>query len=213
MSQGDSPAGFPSPMGTAGKRVPFKYVPALGTGLKVLLAIVFAAFAILSASGFYLVVLRVLEVARDQALTNAFTFWVYLAHIGVGLVLGVPFVWFGVHHWVTSRNRPNRVAIRLGIIVFVLGLATFLTGVALVQVPGLFQLPTGTGRWIVYALHLLAPAAAVWLYVGHRRAGPRIKWNWGGWIAGATAGFTALMAVLHMQDPRQWKAEGPSTGT
>ena len=73
MSKSDQAGGFPSPMGTGRSRVPFRYVPALGTGLKVLLAIVFAAFAILSASGFYLVVLRVLEAVREQALTNAFT--------------------------------------------------------------------------------------------------------------------------------------------
>jgi tetratricopeptide (TPR) repeat protein len=213
MSNSDQAGGFPSPMGAGRSRVPFKYVPALGTGLKVLLAIVFAAFAILSASGFYLVVLRILEAVREQALTNAFTFWIYLIHIGVGLILGVPFVWFGAHHWITSRNRPNKVAIRLGILVFALGMGTLLTGVALVQIPGMFQLPTGLGRWIVYALHLLIPALAVWVYVGHRRAGPRIRWNWGGWIAGATAGFTALMALLHTQDPRQWNAEGPSSGS
>ncbi|RLS39273.1 MAG: hypothetical protein DWH82_06125 [Planctomycetota bacterium] len=208
MSGSGTPA---SPSGPV-TRKPFRYVPALGNGLKILLAVIFAAFAILSASGFYLTAIRVLESVRDQVLTTAFTHWIYLVHIGVGLLLGLPFVWFGAYHWVTSRNRPNRVAIRLGIIVFFLGLATVLTGVALVQIKGLFQIPTGTSRWLVYGLHLLAPALGVWVYVGHRRAGPRIRWSWGRWIAGSTLVFTALMALLHAQDPRKWNSEGPAAG-
>ena len=191
----------------------FRYIPAIGPALKGLLAVVFAGVALLAASGFYLLAIRVLEAQTRQVLTNAFTFWIYLAHIGVGLVFGVPFVWFGVHHWITSRSRPNRVAVRLGIWVFMLGLATLLSGGALLQIDARLQLPTGTaGRWMVYALHLLAPLAAVGVYVMHRRAGPAIRWRWGAVLGLATVAFTAIMAGLHFQDLRQWNAEGPREG-
>lgn len=191
----------------------FRYVPAIGPALKLLLFVIFGGVALLAATGFYLTAIRVLEARTGQILTNSFTFWMYLAHIGIGLLFAVPFVWFGAHHWITSRSRPNRAAIRLGIWVFLLGLATLATGGALLQVHANLQLPTGTtSRWVVYAMHLLAPAAAAGVYVLHRRAGPRIQWRWGAVLAVATVAFTAVMAGLHAQDPRRWNAEGPREG-
>ncbi|MGH7171246.1 MAG: multiheme c-type cytochrome, partial [Gemmataceae bacterium] len=88
-----------------------------------------------------------------------------------------------------------------------------LSGLALIQLSGLPQLPTGSiSRWVVYGLHVLLPVAAVVLYVLHRRAGPEIKWHYGyGWGAGAAV-FVAATIVMHLQDPRQWFAVGPREG-
>ena len=55
-----------------------------------------------------------------------------------------------------------------------------MTGLALIQLEKLPQLPTGTvARTVVYLLHLVTPLVAVVLYVLHRRAGPEIQWKWG----------------------------------
>src|SRR5262249_21548082 len=61
-------------------------------------------------------------------------------------------------------------------------------------------------------LHLLAPVAAVALYVMHRRAGPEIKWKWGYAWGGAVGAFVVVMAFMPSQDPRKWYAQGPAEG-
>src|SRR5262249_18078867 len=74
-------------------------------------------------------------------------------------------------------------------------------------------LPTGSvTRWIVWGLHSAVPLAAVWLYVLHRKAGPKIRWRYGYAWAGAVAAFVPVMAVLHVQDPRKWGQAGPREG-
>ncbi|MBO0699588.1 MAG: hypothetical protein J2P46_14425, partial [Zavarzinella sp.] len=125
----------------------------------------------------------------------------------------LPFVVFGLYHFITARNRPNRVAVRLGLLLFGSGILVCLTGLALIQLEGMPQLPTGTvTRTIVYALHIIVPLAAVWIYVLHRRAGPDINWRWGySWAAG-TGLFVAATVFMHGMDPRAWYAEGPKEG-
>src|SRR5256885_1054135 len=60
--------------------------------------------------------------------------------------------------------------------------------------------------------HVLAPVLAVWLYLLHRLAGPRIKWRVGlGW-AGAVGVLVIAMVLLHAQDPRKWNVAGPKEG-
>ena len=113
----------------------------------------------------------------------------------------------------TARKRKNRLAVKLGISLFLSGILVVLSGLALIQLSGLPQLPTGSvSRWIVYGLHVLLPVAAVVLYVLHRWAGPDIKWHYGYAWGGGVAVFVAAMIVLHMQDPRKWFAVGPREG-
>ena len=189
------------------------YEPALGPRLKILLFIVFAATALLGVSGVYLLSIRLLEGWRQQTYTNPFTLQMFVAHILIGIGIVLPFLLFGCTHLLTARKRKNRRAVRLGIALFVSGILVVLSGVALIQLPSLPQLPTGSVmRWLVYGLHLLTPAAAVVLYVLHRRAGPEIRWKWGIAWGGGVAVFVLAMVVLHMQDPRKWNAIGPREG-
>lgn len=189
------------------------YEPAIGPRLKVVLAFIFACVALLGATGAYLLAIRLLEWGRDQTYTNQFTLWMFLAHAFVGVVLIGPFLFFGFYHLVTARHRRNRVAVRLGVGLFVASILAGVTGIALIQLERLPQLPTGTpARWIVWGIHVLVPVLAVVLYVLHRRAGPDIKWSWGiGW--GAAVGvFVLVMMVMHSHDPRQWGKAGPPEG-
>ena len=190
------------------------YVPAIGPRLRVLLLVVFGLFAVLGATGVYLSAVTLLNRARSPAnYTTPFSLWVFLFHVVVGLVGTAPFLAFGLYHWWTARKRPNRVAVRLGVLLFLAGLLVCATGLALVQLEGLPQLPTGSwSRSVAYWLHLVVPAAAVWLYVKHRRAGPPIKWRLAkAWGFGVGA-FTAGMVVMHAQDPQRWFREGPKEG-
>jgi tetratricopeptide (TPR) repeat protein len=199
------------------------YEPAVSPALKWLLAFIFAGAAVLGATGVYLGSISLLEKAQDAISTNAFTLWMYLVHVLVGILLVLPFLIFGVRHWAGARHRPNRRAVRLGKGLFLTSLVVGFTGIALIQLEmsvtaydltlRLPQMPTGTvARSVTYALHVAAPPLAVLLYVFHRRAGPAIQWKWGvGWGV-AVAGFVLIMAVMHSQDPRRWYAQGSPEG-
>jgi tetratricopeptide (TPR) repeat protein len=193
---------------------PKPYVPAIGPRLRILLYLVFAGFAFLAATGIYLLVISVMNRANtNQLYTTGFTFWMLIAHIAVGAVGVVPFVVFGVSHWWTARKRENRVAVRLGVVLFVLGLVVVVSGVALVQIEGLPQLPTGTSsRLVTYLAHLFVPVACVFAYIAHRRAGPAIKWQYGKYWAAAVVVVVGGMAGAHVVDPHTFGREGPAEG-
>jgi len=156
-----------SPPTAPPRRVRPVYVPAIGPRLRVLLFVVFGIFAVLGATGLYLAAVTALNYARSpQSYTTVFSLWVFLAHSAIGVLGTVPFLAFGAYHWATARKRPNRVAVRLGIMVFLSGLFVCLTGFALIQLEGMPQLPTGSyARSVAYSLHVALPIAAVWLYV------------------------------------------------
>ncbi len=189
------------------------YEPAIGPRLKILLFFVFAATAVLGVTGIYLLSIDVLERLSQRTYTNQFTLQMFVIHILVGLAFIVPFLVFGSTHLLTARTRKNRLAVKLGIALFLSGILVVASGVALIQLSGFPQLPTGSiARWVVYVLHAALPLAAVVLYVLHRRAGPDIKWHYAyGWGAGVAV-FVAAMIVLHLQDPRAWFAVGPREG-
>jgi tetratricopeptide (TPR) repeat protein len=190
------------------------YVPAIGPRLRILLYAVFAGFAFLGATGIYLLVITVMnQVNTDQLFTTPFTFWMLIAHIAVGVLGILPFLLFGLAHMVSSWHRPNRVAVRLGVLVFVLGLITIASGVALIQIEGLPQLPTGSlSRNVSYFAHLFIPLAAIVAYIAHRRAGPPIKWKYGRYWAAVVAVVVGGMAGAHILDPQKFGREGPAEG-
>ncbi len=190
------------------------YEPAIGPRLKSLLFVVFAATAILGVTGVYLLSIDILNAARaPRTYTNQFTLQTFALHLLVGFAVIVPFLIFGFTHLLTARKRKNRLAVKLGIALFISGITVVVTGLGLVQFSGFPQLPTGSvARWLVYVLHAVAPVAAVVLYVLHRRAGPDIQWKYGYAWGGGVAVFVAGMVVFHMQDPRNWFAKGPREG-
>jgi tetratricopeptide (TPR) repeat protein len=189
------------------------YTPALSPNLKPLLALLFVGFAFLGATGVYMLSIRVFEGARNETYTTVMTLWIILAHVYGGIILILPFIFFGISHWRTASTRPNRRAVSLGKLLFFTGLAVCLSGLALAQVHDRLQLPTGSpGRWIAYGFHVGTPLLAIIVYVLHRRAGPDINWNWGlGWGASITV-FVGAMLVLHSQDPRKWNVSAPKEG-
>jgi hypothetical protein len=174
---------------------------------------IFAGVAILGATGIYLFAISTLESLQGQVLQNFFSLSMVLVHVLVGVAVVIPFVVFGCIHLVTARRRTNRRAIRLGMLLFAIGGAVCVSGLALIQLSGLPQLRDGTlSRRLVWAVHVIAPVAAVVVYVLHRRAGPRIRWRWGlGWGVAVVA-FTLAMLAMHSHDPRRWHAQGSPEG-
>jgi tetratricopeptide (TPR) repeat protein len=192
---------------------PPAYVPAVGPRLRQLLVVVFAAVAVLGATGVYLLSVRLLEMSTGHTYTNQATLWAFLVHAVLGVVATLPFLAFAIPHLITSQNRNNRAAVRRGIVLLVLSLGTVLSGLALLQLTGLPQLPTGSAsRGTAYVLHLVTPVLAVGFYVLHRLAGPMVQWRWGAAWGGAVAAGVVGMGALHLQDPRKWFAVGPAEG-
>src|SRR5262245_55296181 len=200
--------------GVAARRLPARvYEPAVAPHLRALLMLIFFMVAVLGATGIYLLAIRGLEWYHDQTYQTVFSLWMTLAHIALGILFIIPFLYFGISHLITARHRPNRVAVRLGISLFIVSLIAGASGLALVQLEGLPQLPTDTiARWIVYGLHVATPVVAVVLYILHRRAGPDIKWKWGLAWGGAVAVFVVVMMRMHSTDPRSWYAQGSPEG-
>ena len=122
------------------------YEPAIGPRLKVLLFAIFAMVALLGATGAYLVAIRVLEWTRGLRYENQFSIGMFMVHVVFGVLLVVPFLIFGFTHLASARHRPNRLAVKLGISLFITGIAVGLTGLALIQLDKMPQLPTGTIR-------------------------------------------------------------------
>ena len=188
-----------------------KYEPAVGPRLKPLLAAVFALFALMVVDSLYLVAVTIAGVEYQN--------WTYLVlflvHLVLGLLIVVPLVAFGVLHWRTAHDRPNRRAVRVGQALFLTSLVLLLTGFVLLRVDvfGLrFEVNQPTLRGIAYWLHVLTPLAAIWLFVIHRLAGNPIKWKVGLAWAAVAAAFAAGMLVLQAQDPRAWNVAGPESG-
>ena len=196
------------------KAAPKPYVPALGPVLRVLLWTIFIGVAILGATGVYLLAITALNGVDPEHLhTTPFTFVMIVGHTALGVAGMLPFVLFGGWHMATSFRRTNRTAVRIGMALFALGLAVGVSGLALIQLEGLPQLPTGSlARNVAYFAHLLVPVVAIYAYVAHRKAGPRIRWAYGKAWAGSVVAFVAVMAGLHFIDPRKLGEEGPKEG-
>lgn len=189
-----------------------KYVRAVGPKLRILLYVIFGLVALLGANSAYLLSITILEAASGYLYQNYFYQMMFLGHLVLGLLLLVPFIIFGIGHIKNSYNRPNKRAVRVGYGLFVVSLVLLFSGVALMRIEG-FEIKNPQVRSLSYWAHVITPLLAVWLYVLHRLAGPKIKWKVGlGW-AGAIAVVVVAMVALHAQDPRKWNVAGPKEGT
>ena len=200
---------------------PARYVPVLrrryrrtlGARLRILLFVVYALVALLVANSVYLVSISLLGALKAQSYENLFFLWMFGLHLVLGLLIVVPFVTFAGFHLWQARRRVNRRAVRIGYGVLVAALVVLGSGIALVRVPGFFDLrePSVT-RSMVYWLHAICPLVVLWLYWLHRLAGPPIRWRPGlAYLAGVGA-VVVGMVVLQSQDPRDWYQQGSQEG-
>src|SRR4051794_15325679 len=80
------------------------YASALGPRLRLLLTPIFAAVAVLGATGIYLLAITTLELLGQQTLQNFFSLSMFLVHVLVGVALILPYLVFGVTHWYGARH-------------------------------------------------------------------------------------------------------------
>ena len=187
-----------------------KYVRAVGPRLRILLYFIFGAVAVLAANSIYLSAITFLEWVKTDANTT-YQNWFYMVmfgtHLGLGLLIVLPVVLFGIIHLKNAHDRPNRRAVKVGYLLFATSLVVMITGLLLTRID-VFQfknlgLKDPRLRSVAYWAHVLTPILAVWLYILHRLAGPRIKWQiglrWGAAMSAAVIG----MVLLHSAHPRK----------
>ncbi|MEC7681042.1 MAG: multiheme c-type cytochrome [Planctomycetota bacterium] len=179
--------------------------------MRKVLYIVLTLFGVLSANGLYLTGVTWLQYFTGQIFETHFYQLMFLAHLGLGLLLIVPVVGFGFVHMWRSKDRRNRRAVKIGYALFAIALIILITGVLLTRI-GSFAVVNPTTRSIFYWMHLIAPLGAVWLYWLHRLVGPRIKWQVGRRVGLAIACFVSLMVGFQASDPSRSGDAGPKDG-
>src|ERR1043166_351798 len=189
----------PAPPGPPAQK---KYVRAVGPRLRILLGFVFALFALLGANSVYLAGVTFLEWLNGLTYQNYFYLLMFGAHLALGLLIVLPVIIFGILHIKNAHNRPNRRAVRVGYTLFAVALVLLFTGLALMRFD-FFVIKDPRLRSPLYWAHGLAPIFAIWLYILHRLAGPRIKWATGARWSGATPFVTLALVVSHSRHPQK----------
>jgi tetratricopeptide (TPR) repeat protein len=204
------PESIPANPGTAPRK---KYVRAVGPRLRLLLLFIFGLVAVLAANSVYLSAISFLEWKKADPDTT-YQSWFYMVmfgtHLGLGLLLVLPVVIFGIIHMLNSYDRPNRRAVRVGYLLFATSIVVLVTGLLLTRADVFnfknLGLKDPRLRSVAYWMHVITPILAIWLYVLHRFAGPRIKWRigvrWGAVVGALTLG----MVLLHSAHPRKNQA-------
>ncbi len=187
------------------------YTPAIGRRLRPLLWVVLLGFALLGGNGLYLSSVTALTWKLGTTQQTPFYMLMVALHLLLGFLIIVPFIVFGVVHLATSWKRPNKAAVRFGLALLGVAILLLVSGLVLVRLGG-FEVRDPRARDIGYWLHVALPFVAIGLYVKHRLAGPRIRWEWLWRFGGAVAAFVVLMGLLHSQDPRSFGRKGPKEG-
>ena len=92
-----------------------------------------------------------------------------------------------------------------------MSLILLFTGIALMRFD-FFSIKDPRVRSPIYWAHVITPILAIWLYVLHRLAGPRIKWQLGGKWAFAVGVLVLGGVFLHSAHPKK-NQTGPVEGT
>ena len=189
------------------------YVPAVGPRLGRVLVTLFIGFALLAINALYHGGVTYYEWLSGVTHQNYFYQTMFLTHLGLGALIVVPSVVYGIIHIGNARHRPKRRAVRAGYVLFTTVLVLLASGIVLTRGIGFFELRDAGNRQIAYWVHVLAPVVVIWLFVLHRLAGPKIKWRGGAVITGIAVAFSMVAIGLQTQDPRNWHQQGPVSGT
>ncbi len=169
----------------------------VGSGLRVLLRVVFLLFALLVVNSAYLGGISIAEYIDHRVLEDRFYLSMFLVHLALGLVLVLPVLVFGILHMRRAWRRPNRYAVGAGLGVYITAVLLLGSGVLLTRF-GFFEVNDPGVRSIAYWMHVITPFLVAWLFVLHRLAGPRIRWRVGGYWVAFSGVFALAMLGLHL---------------
>jgi tetratricopeptide (TPR) repeat protein len=171
--------------------------PVVTPALRRLLGFVLGLFGVLAVNSLYLVVMKVAGQLSGQSYENYFYLSMFLAHLGLGLLLSIPALLFGALHLRRAWRRDNRYAVRAGLALYSTVIVLVVTGILLTRF-GFFEIDDPRVRNPAYWLHVLAPLVVIWLFVLHRLAGPPLRWRSGAWWSAAAGVFAATALGLHV---------------
>ena len=154
----------------------------VGPGMRKLLVVVLVLFAILIVDSVLLATVTFVEWRRGIELQNVAYQSVFLVHLALGFLITAPALIFAAMHLRRAIGRPNRLAVRLGLTLFIVVLVVLVTGVLLTRGLPLMEVQHPLTRTVLYWFHVIAPLAACWLFVLHRLAGPVVRWKTGAGI-------------------------------
>ncbi|MEL7059861.1 MAG: tetratricopeptide repeat protein [Acidobacteriota bacterium] len=189
-----------------------RYRKAVGPRLAKLLAVVFALFALLAVNSSYLIGVSILETVTGETYQNWFYLNMFLVHLVLGIAIVVPVIVFGIVHWRNTHDRRNRRAVKVGYALFAAALVLLASGVVLTRLDGILDVKNPTVRSVAYWAHVITPFIVAWLFVLHRLAGKKIRWQVGRRWAVVAAVFAGVLVLWQAQDPRRWDVEGPKDG-
>jgi tetratricopeptide (TPR) repeat protein len=86
------------------------------------------------------------------------------------------------------------------------------SGIVLTRLEGIVVIKDPATRSVTWWIHVLTPVLAAWLFVLHRLAGRKIRWQVGARWAAVAGVFALAMLGMHSLDPRRWNAEAPKSG-
>ncbi len=187
------------------------YTPAVGPRLRPLLWIILGGFALLGANGVYLASVTALTWWLGTTQQTYFYFLMVILHLILGCALIVPFLGFGFAHLVTSWQRPNKAAVRYGLVLLASALVILISGLVLIRI-GAFEVRDPVLRAVGYWLHVFVPFVAVGLYVKHRLAGPRIRWEWARRLGGTVAVLVVRDGSAARARPEVLRSQGAAGG-
>ena len=164
----------------------------VGPGLRKLLVAVLVLFSLLVVDSVYLATITFLQWLNDVTLENAVYQTAFLAHLVLGIVIIVPSIVYAILHLRRAIDRPNRIAVRLGLALFATLIVVLITGIALTRGIPLVEIRHPVSRESLYWLHVIAPLVIAWLFVLHRLAGSRIRWGTGIGIGVASLGLSVV---------------------
>lgn len=164
--------------------------------LRTLLVLLLVVYAVLVLNSIYLATVTLLEWSQGQTLQGAFYQSAFLLHLALGFLIIVPTLVYASIHLKLAIDQPNRLAVRLGLVLFVVVVVLFLSGILLTRGLPLLDIRHPSVRSSLYWAHVLAPVAACWLYILHRLAGPAIKWRSGLVISGFGVTIAAGLAAF-----------------
>jgi tetratricopeptide (TPR) repeat protein len=172
---------------------------------------ILGGFALLGANGVYLASVTALTWWQGTTQQTFFYMLMVCLHLLLGFALIVPFLIFGFAHLATSWRRPNKAAVRYGLVLLASALVILISGLVLVRIGG-FEVRDPAVRAVGYWLHVATPLVAIGLYVKHRLAGPRVRWEWARNLGAVVAVFVVAMGLLHSKDPSSFGVKGPREG-
>lgn len=157
--------------------------------------ILLSAFAVLTASGLYLGVVTALRASSGIDYEDYVYQLVFLGHLGAGLLVCLPLLWFAAVHISRAWSRINAAAKWLGFSVLLLALLLLLSGLLISRFE-IFDAISPILRERLYWLHLATALAMLPLFWWHRRSGRRrIDWRVGRRVALATTAFAMALGA------------------